>query len=98
MVLREIGRVLMGIGCLVLAVSAGAQMYLQDERWKARLLERARTISQITPEADASYESLIVIGWIGIGIGAVWVLASITCFLTAQIMEQAESPASETEG
>jgi hypothetical protein len=93
--LRASGGVIAGIGGWILVPSVILQMYVQDQRETARILEHLKNTSGATPEADASYENLIIIGWIGIVIGAVWVLAGITCFLVARTAENAKPPASE---
>lgn len=89
MIVRRARFVLMWIGCLVLVPSILLERYAQDARERARSSEhwtlmRENQYFGSTPHADASYESLIISGWIGIGLGALWILAAITCFVLAR--------------
>ncbi|MET7333225.1 hypothetical protein [Nonomuraea sp. NPDC005650] len=80
---------LMWIGFLVFVPSILLERYALDARKSARYSEywkllRGQEYFGSTPNADASYETLIISGWIGIGLGAAWILAAITCFFLSR--------------
>ncbi|NRQ30715.1 hypothetical protein HII36_02535 [Nonomuraea sp. NN258] len=93
MTIKRARFVLLWIGCAVLVPGILLERHAMDARETARSSEhwalmRDNQYFGATPHADASYEALIIGGWLGIGVGAVWILAAITChFLSRPAMD-----------